>query len=500
MENEILAAEIYLHPVHVETATADIDAELAQVEQAIKSYTVNASLLEYSIAVGSGLLAGAVDAFYVKEDPLFQNLSSMDRDKLVDLIKRVIQRKPSSGQAIPVYKFHQAVETGFPELIPEIEKAARHATPLGLAAAILVQIERGGMLTEKDKKLQIFPDGIAGGDAVILIVASIFVGVMKWLLSISVESDENESGKVNVLDRLCKLIRETKTFQPIVKEIEKWQRQLPNEIRARNGKKNESAGVEETFYSFFVMLAGIPALRESNLRKTIQSIEDGKRLLSGEKPILMSLNRQGFPVLLNEVLVRSLFFACRLIRELTEKEEIDQIDWGLVVPFGNRDIDRLIALSSMTLTTADTADAAIHAAIDSCGEAVLFARSFVSRFNYVAAGRAAVAVFREISNEQMQAELIHRKRLLMEARTARAIEILEAYQQQLEKRVSEYLAADITAFLEGFECMDRGLLENNSDLVIQGNVKIQRVLGREPQFTNQHEFDDLMDSDIPLTL
>ena len=247
------------------------------------------------------------------------------------------------------------------------------------------------------------------------------------------------------------------------------------------------------------MLAGIPAFRNSNLRKTLQAIEDRKRLLSDEKPILQSLNRQGFPVLINEMIVRSLFFACRLIRELMEKE-IDQIDWERIVPFGNRDIDRLIALSAMTLSVADTADAAIRAAVDSSGNAVLFATRFITRFNYVAAGRAAVAVVREISNEQRQSELIHMKRLLMEARTAKAVEILEAYQQQLETRVSEYLAADITAFLEGFECMDKGLLTNNSDLVIQGNVKIQRVLGREPQFTNQQEFDDLMDSDIPLTL
>ena len=40
----------------------------------------------------------------------------------------------------------------------------------------------------------------------------------------------------------------------------------------------------------------------------------------------------------------------------------------------------------------------------------------------------------------------------------------------------------------------------DSDLVIKGNVVIQRVLGRKPQFTNQQEFDDLMDSDIALKL
>ena len=40
----------------------------------------------------------------------------------------------------------------------------------------------------------------------------------------------------------------------------------------------------------------------------------------------------------------------------------------------------------------------------------------------------------------------------------------------------------------------------DSDLVIRGNVTIQKVLGREPQFTNQKEFDALMESDAPLVL
>ena len=38
MENEILAAEIYLHPVNLKAATAEIDAKLNEVENALKSY------------------------------------------------------------------------------------------------------------------------------------------------------------------------------------------------------------------------------------------------------------------------------------------------------------------------------------------------------------------------------------------------------------------------------------------------------------------------------
>ena len=50
-----------------------------------------------------------------------------------------------------------------------------------------------------------------------------------------------------------------------------------------------------------------------------------------------------------------------------------------------------------------------------------------------------------------------------------------------------------------FDQMHQGLNAGDSDLVIHGNVTIQRVLGREPQFTNQEEFDALMASETPIT-
>ena len=77
---------------------------------------------------------------------------------------------------------------------------------------------------------------------------------------------------------------------------------------------------------------------------------------------------------------------------------------------------------------------------------------------------------------------------------------LRNFKAKLNEKLTEYLVEDIEAFMAGFDDINAGLKSNNSDLVIKGNVTIQRVLGREPQFTTQKEFDDLMDSDIPLQL
>ena len=74
------------------------------------------------------------------------------------------------------------------------------------------------------------------------------------------------------------------------------------------------------------------------------------------------------------------------------------------------------------------------------------------------------------------------------------------FKKKLEDKVCNYMAEDIEAFMSGFDDMKQGLAERDSDLFIRGNVTIQKVLGRNPQFENQEEFDALMDSDIPLQL
>ena len=47
----------------------------------------------------------------------------------------------------------------------------------------------------------------------------------------------------------------------------------------------------------------------------------------------------------------------------------------------------------------------------------------------------------------------------------------------------------------GFSIIDQGLQQGDSNLVIAGNVVIQKALGREAQFISQDEFDALMESD-----
>ena len=176
-----------------------------------------------------------------------------------------------------------------------------------------------------------------------------------------------------------------------------------------------------------------------------------------------------------------------LAGEISSHGGFKGVNWRRVIPIANRTVDRMIAVAAMTFNVVDTADAAVRAAVESGGDWIIFSGRFVARYNYVGAGRAALAIVKEFSNEKKEAQLIHERMLLMGAKA-----------EMMYDQLAEYLAEDIEAFMEGFDDINAGLKANDSDLVIKGNVTIQRVLGREPQFTTQKEFDDLMESDIPL--
>ena len=260
-------------------------------------------------------------------------------------------------------------------------------------------------------------------------------------------------------------------------------------------------GIPGIFVSLLYEISALPILKDSGLPAFVDDLYENHKLdLRHEITMYKALGKQAIPVALNEIYVRLGFFVSHLCVEIADHKGLKGIDWSNVIPFRNRTVKRMITISSMTFTVADTADAAVHAALESGGNWVLFAGRFAARFNYVGAGRSAVAIVKEISNERKEAQLIHEKMILTEAKTIQVMQVLEEYKAKLTERVSDYLAQDIEAFIEGFDYMKEGLATGNSDLVIKGNVVIQRVLGREPQFTNQEEFDALMDSDIALQL
>ncbi len=114
--------------------------------------------------------------------------------------------------------------------------------------------------------------------------------------------------------------------------------------------------------------------------------------------------------------------------------------------------------------------------------------------------QASMAAYKEYCQALAEWQLAREERLRVEKICRETIADIKKYRQQMEKQVSHYLNLRLDTIENSFAAMDRAILENDSDGYIAANVEIQKMLGYEVQFTNQREFDDLMDSDDALKL
>ncbi len=493
---EILSAEVFLDSFGPKVKTTDIDHKLECISQELQAYRCDAGMEDYALAALCGILTGAVDAFLIKQTEVTkESVTAVPGQLLSCLQRQVDEKKPKTNVAIP----HATIKKGVVDAIPQIAGIAGHASTVGLVATLLGQLSDCGMMQYDGEKLHMLPEGMSRSDGIWIAGTAAIAATMKWLYN-ATDQEPMPAGSLKTLGKLRQAMHASPMMADIVKAVNKWQKHLPGDIKGWQDKKHKAMGVDAMLFSLLNELAASPTLKGTQLAGVVEKYREAERKGITAIPFAQALTQQAVPVLLNEALVRAAYFITRLARELAVHEDVNDIEWESVMPFGNRTIERMVAIASMSFTVADVTDALFHAALDSKGDYTLFGANFVKRVNVVGIGRAAVAVYRDVSADREEVALLEERCLLMEAKTERITAQLEAYRQQLEERVCEYIAEDISAFLTGFDFIDRGLVSGNSDLVIEGNVVIQRVLGRKPQFMNQQEFDDLMDSDITLKL
>ena len=475
----------------------ELDDALSRVNKKLERYTFDGDKTDYAVAIASGVLAGMVDSLFVGEFSL-EYANEWGNKKAENFVLKVAKYQGYKGnEPAHAVKF---LEDMFPIAADKATDAfggglqhhlrdfSHHPTPIGLLCSILTQFTEKVYGTDVDGTFKVVK---LGEDGLALIGKNfpekITFGVINWVFHM-VSDVAGSSGSImkgsfgtGLPGPLVSLIKELSAL-PI--------------FNKRNAKDYKELSV-----CISKLFNGTLLAEKDSEGKLVPLKFD----LRTEMGVAMQIGKQSIPVVINECTVRTAFFLRRLLKELSRDDvqnwgDLSRINWKSTVPFRNRTIDRMLMISSMTFTIADTADAAVHAAIESCGNWILFSGAFVSRFNYVGAGRAVIAVIKEVSNDKKEAQLIHEKMILTEAKTEGIVEKFSAYRESLEERVSNYLAEDLEEFLSGFDYMQEGVEKGDSDLIIKGNVTIQKVLGREPQFTNQAEFDELMGSEDALKL
>jgi hypothetical protein len=498
----------------------EIDEALERINSELERYTNNNDRVSYSLAVFSGIYSGILDAVLVGRASFDEMGIALSHQQVNNFIQEYAKSKGIGGDRLKDCIAHLEKEfeviqdnawsgekIGVAAKNHHLADMAHHPTPIGLVSAIIVQFLRVGTFVNKNGEWHFLPlpfkDDKDHEKMKDIAAAAILTGILNWIVAIAEKmyDDENDEVVPKALSNIVHLIASTPILIEVAKCADNWFGHLVSDMGGSKNTAGGGMGIPGIFISLLYEVGSLPVLKDSGLLEIVNDLYVNKRIdLRHEMCLYKSLGVQSIPVLYNEIFVRLVYFVGQLAAEIGTKESVKEIDWKNTIPFRNHTVDRMLTIASMTFTMADTADAAVHAAIESCGNWILFSGSFVSRFNYVAAGRAALCVVREISNEKNEAQLIHEKMILTEAKAVSVIEQFDAYRKDLNERLSNYLAEDIEGFLNGFDYMSQGINAGDSDLVIKGNVVIQRVLGREPQFTNQKEFDELMDSDDAFVL
>lgn len=520
MEQEIMLVDISAITEQDSAAELALNNQIEQIDAELARNASQATAGDYALAVASGILAGVIDILFVGDAPIVGSGADEARGGINEQVNRFIQSYASDhgykGErldgAIKYLEDNYAVAqdniwkgAGIDVSAKEHHLAdlAHHPTPLGLASAIVVQFLRVGTFVNDKGELHLLfvdtkPEDIANS-----VVPIVMTGFLNWLVAIAENEYEEETGEKapEAVIKLAHLVASSPIIIELVKCANNWIGHLVSDMGGSKNTAGKGMGIPGFFFSLLYEFAGLPLVNKLGLTNFLNDLYVKQHFdMRHELVVVEALGKQAVPVMVNEAIVRMGYLVSRLVSYYNERDGLDGIDWSDVVPIGNRTVERMITVSSTTLSLIDSADAAAHAAIESAGNFVLFTERFVSRFNFVAAGRATLAIVREVSAEAKETQLLREKQLLIEAKTSLTIERLETYRALLEERVSEYLAEDLQAFFEGMSQIDQGLIGGDSNLVIRGNVTIQRVLGREPQFTNQQEFDDLMMSDDDFVL
>ena len=509
-EEEVVSAEVNLESKNNDVDLDVLNARLAEVNKELVRYTNKADNVHYAMAVFSGIMAGFFDSLLVGETIVtrrdiafshkqvnrfiqeYAKARGFDHDRLKDAIAdlekefKVAQDNIWKGEGIGVSaKNHHLADL------------AHHPTPIGLASSILVQFLRFGSFVNKNGEWHFKFVKTDEDDILKVLIPALISGILNWLVFIAENNSEKEVSES--MKKMIHFAASTPILIEVAKCVDNWFGHLVSDMGGSKNTAGAGMGIPGIFISMLYEVASLPGLKDTGLTAIINDLYENQKIdMRHELAYLNAAGKQMIPVIFNEIYVRILYFAMHL-GDLQRRQSLgENVDWHEVIPFNNRTVDRMLMIASMTFNVADTADATIHAAIESGANWVLFSGKFVTRYNYVGAGRSVLAIIKEVKNDRKEAQLIHEKMILSETKAALFLKDLHEFERRLEETVSNYLAEDIEEFMNSLDSIKEGLESNDSNLVMDGNVKILKVLGREPQFTNQEEFDDLMESNIPL--
>jgi hypothetical protein len=339
----------------------------------------HADKLDYIAAVGSGILAGLVDSFWVGKFD-FKRGKAWSNKTANEFVMKIAKKQGYNGKRldgaishlenlykIPSDNIWKGADEGISARSHHLDDLAHHPSPIGLLFSIIIQFTKKGYFQNSGGSfisISFDEDGLIGHD----VKNKIFAGTINW-------------------------------FYHLVSDM--------------SGSKKTAGvgmGIPGPIVSLLRELSLIPGLNKSGLAKeTHNAFVKNKFDLRSEMAVIHELGRQAVPVILNEVIVRAFYFIRRLVNEIKEKGKFKKIEWKDCLPWNSRTIVRMLTVATGTFTACDLADAAIRGAIKSGGSKAKFAIEFLLRVNIIGVGRFAIAGFSDAKMGIKRAKITNRR-------------------------------------------------------------------------------------------
>ena len=434
----------------VEQQLAIVNKKVAELNVDIDNLTNNADGLDYAIAVTCGVITGIIDSIFVGEWD-FKNAKAVSNKQINDKVMDFAKKDPQYAEFIKnkrknndPNRLDNAIEflenkyklpgdgayKGFKDLgitdaSHHLDDFCHHPTLIGLICCVLVQFT--GSATYRSSSGAVVKTPIEVNEYGKLVSENkwgkILAGVINWFFNIA-QTAANRKGH---------LLSDMAGSSTSV------------------GKGNEGAGVPGSMMSLAKELSALPCFKDSNfaenLRKAYQNgIGSGDKQLDlgafnslfegasskvdmrTEMAVAHELKRQAMPVIINELLVRGIYFVRRFILEMKEKHSIKDINWKNTLPFKNRTIVRMMTIATGTFTAVDMADAGIRAVIKSGGFNPATLGNFVLNVNFVGVGRFAIAVATDVGMG-VKKGIKENKRLDLVGQQLQLMNVKVSYQQ-----------------------------------------------------------------------
>lgn len=377
----------------------ELDANLEEKEKIIYEYNSRIDDLlskadgkDYLFAVMSGIISGTIDIFLV-DDFSFENVNSWGTKEVEEFVMKTAKKKGYKGeslaQAISFLEKDNPIATDKTTAFfgggrqHHLRDFSHHPTPVGLFFSILTQFTHKVYGTDTNgnfvfTELQEDSLSLIGTN----IPEKISFGVIKWLLHLV----SDMAGSSSSVAKGSKGTGLPGFFLSTLKEISS----LPI-FKNDDGSKEVSIWISKLFNG---TLLG----KRDEKGKLIPAPFD----LRTEIGISHHISTQTIPILINECLVRSFYFFRRFYIELKKNQvinikDLSKLNWKNTLPFKNRTVIRMVAISHGVMSTIDITESMIESAVESGMNPTVFAKNMVVKVNFVGLGKVAFSVASDIS-------------------------------------------------------------------------------------------------------